>query len=257
MGYILLPAIAALSGIAGAIIRAYELKNAFDYSTGLAIPNSPPTYWLIFLSASVAVLFIVALSCLRAKNHLMDYEVAFRAESVIYASIAISACLILLLSAVTGFYSIFMSGVFGTAVLPDLIMCFLAFISSFCLIGIVSGNYRGRQKKNHGTYALIPVFYMCMWIILSYRNRAADPVILDYAYEILAVIFSALGIYFASGFAFLRPGPKKTVFFSLVGAYLSIVTLADMHSLAVTLSFMFCAVYLLLNSAVLLKNLNK
>ncbi len=92
----------------------------------------------------------------------------------------------------------------------------------------------------------------CMWLVVAYQARAADPVILDYVYELFAIIASLLGLYFTAGFSFERPKVRRASFFSLLGVYFSIVTLADSHDLASMLLYGFAILYLILTSALTL-----
>ena len=48
-------------------------------------------------------------------------------------------------------------------------------------------------------------YLCCVWLIAAYQNRAADPVIQDYIYELLAVICVLLSVYYLSSFAFETP----------------------------------------------------
>ena len=64
---------------------------------------------------------------------------------------------------------------------------------------------------------LMPAYTCCMWLIVAYQARAADPVILDYVYELFAIIAVLLGLYFIAGFSFERPKVRRASFFSLLG----------------------------------------
>jgi uncharacterized membrane protein YfcA len=66
---------------------------------------------------------------------------------------------------------------------------------------------------------------------------------LNYVYRILAVIFTLLAVYFYTGEGFNYKKPALALFSSLIGIYLSAVSLADNISRAYKLFFVFCIVY--------------
>ena len=92
---------------------------------------------------------------------------------------------------------------------------------------------------------------------MLYKNRAADPVILDYVYELFAVCSALLAFFFGAGAACGRPRPKRTVFFSQLGLFFSLITLADGHTLWMTGICIFTALWLLLSGYSYTKHLQK
>ena len=81
-----------------------------------------------------------------------------------------------------------------------------------------------------------------------------SPIILDYVYQLFAVIAAVLGSYFMAGFGFERAKTFRSAFFSLCAMYFILVTLADTHEpgfLALYLAFF---LYFAASSAVLLYN---
>ena len=80
---------------------------------------------------------------------------------------------------------------------------------------------------------------------------------ITWALGLSCVVAVLLALYFIAGFSFERPKVRRTTFFSLMGVYFSIVTLADVHDLAFTLLYAFAFLYLLANTIVLLTNVRR
>lgn len=101
----------------------------------------------------------------------------------------------------------------------------------------------------------ILVIFICYWLILTYKINAANPVILDYVYDALALCAFALAGYYITGFCYGRGSPAKTLFFSNFSVYLCFVSIAGSHIFPVTVFYSFTASVMLLNSITLMFNL--
>lgn len=244
----LLPLLSVIGGIGGFFLRRWELSTAFEIS-GLATPWAPASVTLIVLSIVLAL--VVALLCCRQKNDLKTYGDAFSAPSswVYLAVIAVaSACL--LVAALLGLRSELTS---WPRNLLRLLLWALCIVSFFCVLRIALNNFRCVSPKYNVTL-LIPAYTFCLWLVLAYQQYAADPVVLDYVYELFAIICTLLGLYFAAAFSFAKAKVWRCTFFSLMGIYFSIVTLADRHDRATQLLYLFTILYLLATVTALLKN---
>lgn len=249
--YVVLPIIAAAAGIGGAALRHKELLHAFEPETGLAIPGHPLSVALILLSMIVAALFLLV--SLRLKDISLPGKkpwTLFRCSSPVYAVMGSIAGLLLL-----GYGVQELAGSVSdqSHLISRLLLGCMAAWSAVSILLLVQKNYRSSTTAGSGTLTLVPVFFSCLWLILAYRDRAADPVILDYAYELFAIIFLVLAFYFMAGFFFGKPKVRRMAFASFTGAYFCIVTLADAHDLGKTAAFAGGAIYLLSSAAVMLR----
>ena len=95
-----------------------------------------------------------------------------------------------------------------------------------------------------------------MWLIVSYQEHSGDPIILDYVYQLFAVIAAVLGCYFLSGFGFGR-GRPAAAFFSAEAMYFALVTLADTHEPAFMLLYAGYFFYFAASTVALLFNLGR
>lgn len=264
---IILPATAAAGGAAGFILRRWELASAFEPDTGLHIPGMPATWALILLSVAVAAVFLL-LGRGKHRPFAGGYDAAFAVKgNTVYIMAVVLSAFLLLASAVFNFLglpaayraavSLFQQTNQGNpffTVFPRVLLGLLAAASFFCVLASGRNNYRGEGKGRFSITVLMPAYMACLWLIAAYQDRAGDPVRQDYIYELFAIIASLLGLYYMTGFAFERAKVFRCTLCSLMGVYFSLVTLADAHSLYVTLLYGFLILYLTANTAVLLGN---
>lgn len=256
-----LPLILALVGGAGGFaLRKWQLAAGFEPDTRLPIPNAPSALLLIVLSVLVAV-GVAAL--------IWPYKDAAPADTAFSAARDSSLCLtalvlagfLLLLS--TGFELLTFTSVYGAVgeeasrvsrvasmVLPPLRIL-------FCVAGLPCTVLWGRKLYRGGDLReQLPLLELCLlfclWLITDYQARAADPIIMDYVFEVFAIVCSLLGLYYISGWSFQTGKPRRTVFFCLMGAYFSLVTLADTHTWAELARLGFSVLFLTSHAALLL-----
>lgn len=260
---LVLPVTAAAGGIAGFFLRRWELISAFEPDSGLPIPGMPATWGLILLSAAAAA--ILALLCRGVgRDFVGGYDEAFHAEgNILYMTGMVAAAFLmaisggLLLMQVPGLYESAMSQTKGLpmlSLLPRLLLAVLCLCSAWSFLSLGRNNYRGEQKGKYSASLLIPSYTACMWLIVAYQARSGDPIILDYVYQLFAIIAAVLGTYFMAGFGFERAKVFRSSFFSLAAMYFILVTLADVHELAYLLLYAAFFLYFTVSAAILLYN---
>ena len=245
---ILLPALAVVGGVGGFFLRRWELATAFEAETGLAIPGAPATLALIVLSVAVAAAF--ALLCRGKHSQLGGYDDAFAARgSWPYLILTALGAIALLLSGGITLATFFRQELSS---LPRFFLALLCLAACVCVLLVAANNFLGRKKGKYSFALLVPAYMCCLWLVTAYLQYAGDPVVLDYVYELFAIIAALLGLYFAAGFAFERAKVWRCAFFCLLSVYFSLVTQADDHELFDTLLLYFVIFYQLATSAVLL-----
>ncbi len=249
----LLPPLAALAaGAAGFFLRRWELASAFEADTGLPIPGAPASL-VLFLFSLLAVLGagLTARRLLWGRTTASFHAAFFSGESLFITCDVIAAALLI------------GGGGFGVwnyvnSVEKSLFSLLLAglLVLSGVSVGIVGRQaYRNEGDGKYNAFLLLPAFTFCLWLILSYQNRAGDPIILDYVYHILAIITTLLALYRVAGHSFDKGQTRTTLWFSLMAVYFSCVSLADGHEPMVLCLLAFAIVYCGAHSAVLLWNL--
>ena len=248
---IIVPGLALAGGAVGFFLRRWELIAAFEPETGLPIPFAPSSMVIIAFSAVMAVVFL--LLC-RGKHSAFPggYDQAFGAKgNTVYMTAMVLSAFLMLGAGLLMIWDFFSR---ANTQATRLILAVLTLVSFACVLAAGKNNYRG---EGHGRYSfalLMPAYTSCMWLITAYQQRAGDPIRLDYIFELFAIIAALLGLYFTAGFSFERAKVFRAAFFSALGIYFSVTTLADAHDLAVTLLYVFLVVYLTANLAVLLAN---
>jgi len=134
---------------------------------------------------------------------------------------------------------------------------------AFSIISAVSTAFFAiemyKDSRRNAAYALsiIPTIFMCFWLIFLYRHNASNPVLLVYVYQCLAIVASALGFYFTSGFLYGKPAPGKSIVTYYAAIYFCFVSLAD--NLPSGIKLILCALIAinLVHSTMLIKNLQR
>jgi hypothetical protein len=101
----------------------------------------------------------------------------------------------------------------------------------------------------------IPVFWLCLWLIINHIDRAADPVLLRYVYHLFALAALLLALYYIAGHAFRQSHPPRLMFSASVATYFTAITMGDglpRYSRGILLSL---AVTVLIYQLTLTKNL--
>ncbi|NCB63499.1 MAG: hypothetical protein EOM52_07770 [Clostridia bacterium] len=266
---VILPTAAVLAGLIGLGLRRWELTTAFEPETGLAIPGMPATWAMIGLS----VLVVAAMALLGRGRHndFSGYDQAFSAKgNTVYMTLMVMSALLMLGSCVTGLLALpaayeeaaiqqVQHGGASPAftVFPRLLLAGLAAASAWCLVKVGRNNYRDEAGGKFSAYLLIPAYTACLWLVVAYQARSGDPVILDYIWELFAIIAAVLGTYFMAGFAFEHAKVQRSSVTALCGIYFILLTLGDGHSLSALLLYAAFLLYLLSSVTILLFNANR
>jgi len=216
-----------IMGIFGAFLRWLQNINIFEADTGLAIPHSPWSYAVILFAVLFAVLLFVWLRSYRSVGFASSYPEVY-SETVPFVTVA--AYIIGALIAVGGVLTI-SRAVSTSKTAFDLILGLFSFI---CAAGMTTFilSVGKPKKKNRGAFgAAVAVFFLCFWLIASYKYSASDPVIWHFAPRLLTISATILAFYFIAGFVFNKPKPLATLYFSLLGTFMCIVVLADTYPL--------------------------
>ena len=232
---IFMPLFALFSGAIGFYIRLTELWNVFDPRTGLPVRGALLTYMLIAVSAVFLILillFSIYISVNRTSPR--GFENAFGTDPLTYP-FTLSFIGALWLAATVKYFADNISA--GSIAMADIYFSVLSALAAVSIAFFAIEMYQDPRRKSVFALSIIPTLFMCFWLVLLYRQNASNPILLSYAYQCLAIISSALGFYFTSGFVYNKPAPGKTIFCYFAAIYFSFVTLADNHVMSVKLIF--------------------
>jgi len=242
-----------MAGAAGFYLRLMELWNVFDEHTGLPERGAGITYALI--AFSIAFLLIVLVFSARATvKHVAPngFENAFGTDPLTYP-VVFSAIGLVWLGATVRYYL----DLDSTLPLPaiELIFLIMSALSAISIAFFAIEMYQDPRSKSKYALSIAPSLFMCFWLVILYRQNASNPVLLSYCYHCLAVLASALGFYFTSGFVYNKPATGKAIFSYFASIYFCFVTLADEHTFAVRLLIAALISVSVMHASMLIRNL--
>ena len=244
--HILLPALALGGGAVGFALRKWQLSTAFEAESGLAIPGAPAALILALWSAllAAALLFL----CRGARSGPDAGSVPDGRGNRIFLTAGVLAAFLLL----SGGVADFVAGDLALRTLPGMVLAkglsilrsVLTLLGFPCALLWVRALYRDPDSARESLPLLELWLTVCVWLIADYQHRAGDPIVMAYAYEMLAIAAVLMALYYLAGFVFQTGKPFPMLWFSLMGIYFSLVTLADGHTLGDLARYGFCVLFL-------------
>ena len=220
------------AGAFGVFLRWLQLITAFEPDTGLPIRGARLSIAVSALSLSVAVFLVLVTVLASKKTYTGKTAVNLPVDSLFFSLVSKFVCVLAIIGAVMLFISA--DGNSGPGAGRTLAV--LAFAT-----GISYPAFISRFRRSSGLFtcilALIPVIFCSYWLIVSYKDHAANPVIWEFAFEILAISASLLSLFFVAGYPCGSPKPFLSFCFCNLSAFLCIVTLADVRPLSLSLTF--------------------
>lgn len=190
-----------LGTVLGAAARFWALSAAID-SQGLPVTEHPAT--AAFIAVSVLFTLLSGVLAVKSPGRGVEHTVLIFSEKS--ARLSLAGAFFILIGSIL---SLFRSG--GTA---PLILFLLGAASSACLILVSQLRKKGNQTPPP---ELMPVVYLLIKLILSFKDWSTDPIILDYCDMLFAMIFTLLAFYGSAGFVFDRGQPRRTLFYASAG----------------------------------------
>ena len=252
---IVMPFFALAAGAAGFYIRLMELMNVFDGATGL--PERRATLTLALIAFIIVFLVIIAVFAIRTRVKRMSlpgFENAFGTESLAYPFV-VALCGVVWLGASVKYFLDVYSGFDLTA--SELYFAILSGLAALSALFFAIEVYQDPRRKATLVLSVVPILFMCFWLILLYKDNASNPILLSYCYYCLAIITTTLSFYFTAGFVFKKPAPGKTVFIYLASIFFCMITLADDHDPSVKLVFAAIVAINVVYSSMLIRNMHK
>jgi len=247
-----MPFLALAAGAAGFYLRLLGL-DVFDKLTGLPKRGEPITFALIALSIVFILVFIIFSIIVFVKHSASSgFENAFGTDPLSYP-LVFTLIGVAWLGATVKYYLDL--GTLWPIPVVDLIFIVLSAFSAISIALFSIEMYQDPRRKSKFTLSVVPSLFMCLWLVVLYRRNAANPVLLSYCYECLAIITATLGFYFTSGFVYNKPAPGKSLVSYFAAIYFCFVTLADPHTLAVKIIFASLIAINVVHSSMLIKNL--
>ncbi len=243
---------AGVAGALGFLLRWMQNLQIYDPVTGLANGVAGINFLLL------AVLALTAAGLAFWLWRMRGYELPQGASALVGRSPLHTICgslggLVLLVS---GMAMLFLSGryLFPTF---RIILGLLAMAAGISAIGLfVQGGRKGWEKTRQFFSVMLTVFG-CFWLVVIYKENAADPVIWRFAPEVLAVCAAMVAFYYITGYHFDACKGLPTAYFCLLGMALNMLCVIDDHIGADALSYGATALMLGVWGFVLLANFRK
>lgn len=216
------------------LLRSQQLKTAFD-EIG-AVPGKGVL--LSVVSLVVVVLFAAYARSLRGRK---KYG-AVSSRSQPLMGVACAAALSLLISS-----ALLLVKKEQTV---DLIIAVGGVLTAGCWVAVALSRYQG--KRVSAAFFLIPTIFYVTDLICRFRLWTRDPVILDYCYDLFALICIMCAVFHLGEYAFDKGGRRICTFFSMSGVFFSATAMAG-ASAAKALGYLAAILWLMSNLWLLLR----
>lgn len=237
----LLPFFALVGGVAGGFLRGWQLDTSFEQNTGLPIAGTPATLAICLAFVLVAIL-VVIVSLMKRPNHPLGFSLAFRNESFFYL---LSVCAAAALTAAGGFlYVMEWARMYEPSVL-QLVFGLMTLVGAPCLLFIGLRNYKQGWATENSLVLLGPAFMCCVWLMFAYQGWARDPIVMDYVFDLFAIIFTLLAHYYVCSYSFGRPSQTPLCITGALAVAFSVTIIPFCERLSDQLLFIGVILYLL------------
>ncbi len=206
----------AVLSAAGALLRSLELRGSLNRSTML-MDFQAPSAILLALTLLALLATVLPAARLAPEKGSVSYERSFRCPGTV--AVGAVSLLLLLAGAVLGLRAARGLAESYTAGLMAL-MAALGGVGWFSL-----GLDAFRRKKARYLSALLPVLFCCVFLILYYKEYAAQPALLYTLYPFLALCSGLCALHLLSGYTLGQAKPRLAVFLCFFGFYLCAVAL--------------------------------
>lgn len=226
----LIPPVAGAAGVLGAVLRGLNLHTGYEPDTCLPIPGNMPQILLIILSVIVtAGMFFWSRGF--ASKRGSSFETTFGCRSTGYKMLAVIAALIMGAAGAFGLVTLLTGGIQidpaaeGMQMLdfiPLIPLWILAILTMVSFIVTASAQSRGSINESGAIFTIIPMFWACFDLIITFKDNGASPFVSLYAFELFAAIALVFAFYAIAGFLYSTSNPARFIFTASVGVFFSI-----------------------------------
>lgn len=237
---ILLPLLSLIFGGATFGLRIWQRQVAVDPDTLLYVSSSATTLLTLVI---VGYGILLGATLYSGARPLPNFRYAFYCPSQLYASLICAGGMLLLLSLFLGLQECFLmlqaqrslqmqgADVSGFPVPISTILTLLCSLpAGLAQLKIGKDCYRGAPVNNKAL-ATFPAFCVLPYLISVYQSNITSPNLQDRMYPVLGAVFLTLGHYYIADSAYLKPRPKRVVFFGLMAVVIGGATLGESPSL--------------------------
>ena len=227
--------VTAVLSVIAYFLRSHQLKTAFD-EVGV-VPGAVTVILSVFCIAAV-VLFAVYAWFLRSRKKYGS--VSSREVPLLAVSLAAAVCLLL--------SSVMLA--MAPAQKGDMLVAVGGAVTAVCWTAVAMARFQG--KKAHAALFLLPAVFYVVDLICQFRFWTRDPVILDYCFDLFALICTMCAVFHLGGYCFDKGSRRATAFFSFGGVFFSVISMAGAAGFRV-LGYLGAVLWLLGNLWLLLR----
>ena len=199
------------AAVAGFFLRTSQLANAYD-ETGRMITGlgTGPLTWLCLLMVVVFGVYSFFLTPQKKYAVVESRSMGLFVLTTAAAAGMILGCVLLALN---------------LTMMSDLLVATGGVVAGICWF--VAGLDRVRGRKVPAALFMTPALFYAVELICEFRYWSRDPMILEYCFDLLAMICIMCATYHFGGFSFDRGSRRRTAFFCMCGIFFCAITLAD------------------------------
>jgi len=229
-----MPLAALLFGIVGYNLRVLEHRDVFDSVTGLPMRGAMTTQMLFALTALfIVVTFLFVLFAILRNNSSRKFGLAYGTDKLYYPFVVTVFGIAWAVGTLLYFFEL--NSRYDALGVLDIIFLISSGISA-CSVTVFAYEIFGEtERKTPYRLSVIPILFMCFWLVLVYRDNASNPVLLGYVYLILAVVFATLSFYCMACSVYGKSVPGKAIISYFSTIYFCMITLADGHSVGINI----------------------
>ena len=248
--YMFFPLLTLAGGAGAFVLRLLQRLTGFEAATGLPIPgNLPAMALMVWFLAVAAVCFFVGRVLLPAdREEPLLFPASFSVASAGLLTLTVMGIFLLAVSGVLDLVSglgdrvpvltggdVAVTYVYGFdpghtdlfSANEHIIVGVLSLAMAVSLFPAAAACRRsGERKPFQGSVLLVPVCCLVVRLVLTYRAESADPALIGYYPEILAVVFLTLAFYRLSSFAFGAGRTRRFALYTAMAAAFCLASLA-------------------------------
>ena len=234
----------------GFLLRWLQIMQIIDPETGLAEPGRAISYVMVAVILIAAA--VLAVFCVRMKRFYAPTEPGEALGGKTFAATALTILPAVILAA-AGIVRILRAN--GTAIQ---LICGAASMAAAYGVAVIASNVKNPDRGGALRLgSILLIVFGGLWLITVYKSAAADPVLWEYAVEVLAVCAALMAFYQVAGYFFGEASPWSSIFFCYFGAFLCVVSTVDEHPLADSLCYAASALLLFVWGFLLTVNIRR
>lgn len=248
-----IPLLSLLAGGVGFYLRRVELDTAFEPVTGLAIRGDTSTTVLV-IATMLFFILATAFSVFISQKFISpnNFSNTFSSYLVNYPLTVIPVCILWVGGSIVHLINLRLADLLQSY---DVYFIVLSLLAAISIILFTIEMFQNLKRKAAYALSLMPIVFLCFWLIMLYRQNAANPVLQSYVYQCLAIVASILTFYYTAGFLYGKPSSSKAVAVYCVTIFLCVVAIADDIGLGMMLIFVAISAFATVHLYLLLHNL--